>query len=169
MRKEAVVSFDRSRYKLFSRKFSNTFVLAPSCERPKTATRTLFLSFESNNCFPITVWCRRLMKKSGKLACHMMNSNIAFGSSADAPNIGRNVSVIWKDLLWSSDSYPLLKYSGGCGIPLFLISVRCEKCVAARHYCAICKQFLNANDINRVRSYRMGPAPISLKIWARIE
>ncbi len=51
----AVVSFDRSRFKLFSRKFSNKFVLAPSCERTKTAPRTLFLSSESNNCFPITV------------------------------------------------------------------------------------------------------------------
>jgi hypothetical protein len=50
-----VVSFDKSRFKLFSRKFSNKFVLAPSCERPKTTLRTLFLSFESNNCFPITV------------------------------------------------------------------------------------------------------------------
>jgi hypothetical protein len=39
----AVVSFDRSRFKLFSRKFSNKFVLAPSCERPKTSRRTLFL------------------------------------------------------------------------------------------------------------------------------
>jgi hypothetical protein len=70
---------------------------------------------------------------------------------ADAPNIGRNVSVIWKDLLWSSDSYRLLKYRGGCTLPLFQISVRCEKCVAARHYAVICKQLLNANEINRVR------------------
>ncbi len=76
----AVVSFDRSRFKLFSRKFSNKCVLAPSCERLKTALRTLFLSFESNICFPITVQCRRLMKKSGKLACHVVNSNIAIGS-----------------------------------------------------------------------------------------
>ncbi len=51
----AVVTFDRSRFKLFSREFSNKCVLAPSCERLKTAPRTLFLSFESNNCFPITV------------------------------------------------------------------------------------------------------------------
>jgi hypothetical protein len=36
-------------------------------------------------------------------------------------------------------------------IPLFQISVGCEKCVAARHYAVICKQLLNANDINRVR------------------
>ncbi len=41
----AVVSFDWSRFKLFSRKFSNKCVLAPSCERLKTAPRTLFLSF----------------------------------------------------------------------------------------------------------------------------
>jgi hypothetical protein len=38
-----------------------------------------------------------------------------------------------------------------CTIPLFQLSVRCEKCVAARHYAVICKQLLNANDINRVR------------------
>ncbi len=70
---------------------------------------------------------------------------------ADALNIGRNVNVIWKDLLWSSDSYRFLKYRGGCTIPLFQISVRCEKRVAARHYAVICKQLLYANDINRVR------------------
>ncbi len=76
----AVVSFDRSPFKLFTLRFSNIFVLAPSCERPKTTQRPLFLSFESNNCFPITVLCRRLMKKSGKLACHVENSNITIGS-----------------------------------------------------------------------------------------
>jgi hypothetical protein len=44
-----------------------------------------------------------------------------------------------------------IPYRGGCAIPLFQISVWCEKCVAARHYAVICKQLLNANDINRVR------------------
>jgi hypothetical protein len=76
----AVVSFDRSRFKLLSRKFSNKYVLAPSFKRPKTAPRTLCLSFESNNCFLITVLCRRLMKKSGKLTRHVVNLNIAIGS-----------------------------------------------------------------------------------------
>ncbi len=75
-----VVSFDRSRFKLILRKFSNKSVQAPSCERPKTTQRTLFLSFEINNCFPITVWCRSFMEKSAKLACHVVNSNIAIGS-----------------------------------------------------------------------------------------
>jgi hypothetical protein len=33
--------------------FSNKLVQAPFCERPKTAPRTLFLSFANNNCFDI--------------------------------------------------------------------------------------------------------------------
>jgi hypothetical protein len=47
-----MLPFDRSRFKLFSRKFSNKLVQAPSCERPKTAPRTLFLLYATNNCFP---------------------------------------------------------------------------------------------------------------------
>ncbi len=49
-----VVSFDRFHFKLFSLKFSNKLVQAPSCERPKTTQRTLFLLFANNNCFQIT-------------------------------------------------------------------------------------------------------------------
>jgi hypothetical protein len=50
------VLFDRSRFKLFTFtvRFSNKLVQAPSSEKPKTTQRTLFLSFETNNCFPIT-------------------------------------------------------------------------------------------------------------------
>jgi hypothetical protein len=51
----SLVSFDWSRFKLFTLKFSKESVQIPSCERPKTAQRTLFLSFEINNCYPITV------------------------------------------------------------------------------------------------------------------
>jgi hypothetical protein len=76
-----VVSFDRSRFKLCSRKFSNKLVQAPSCKRPKTTQRTLFLSFEINNCFPITVYVVSVFyEKSAKLACHVVNSNIPIGS-----------------------------------------------------------------------------------------
>jgi hypothetical protein len=50
-----VVAFDRSPFKLFTLRFSNKSMQAPSYERQRTAQRTLFLSFESNNCFPITV------------------------------------------------------------------------------------------------------------------
>ncbi len=74
-----VVAFDRSPFKLFTLRFSNKSVQAPSCERPRTAPRTLFLSFANNNCFQITVR-RSCMKKSVKLACHVVNSNIAIGS-----------------------------------------------------------------------------------------
>jgi hypothetical protein len=70
---------------------------------------------------------------------------------ADTPNVAWIVGVIWKDLSWRADLYRLLKYLGGCTIPLFQLTVWCEKCVAARHYAVICKQLLDANDINSVR------------------
>ncbi len=50
-----LVSFVRSRFKLYSRKFSKKLVQAPSCERHKTALRTLFLLSANYNCFPITL------------------------------------------------------------------------------------------------------------------
>jgi hypothetical protein len=43
-----IISFDRSPFKLFSRKFSKESVQAPSCERHKTTQRTLFLLFANN-------------------------------------------------------------------------------------------------------------------------
>ena len=68
-----VVGFDRSPFKLFSLRFSTKSLQAPSCESPKTTQRTLSLSFEIKNCFPIAVLRRRFMKKSGKLNCHVVN------------------------------------------------------------------------------------------------
>ncbi len=50
-----VVAFDRSPFKVFSLRFSQKSVQAPSCRRSKTTQRSLFLSFEINNWFPITV------------------------------------------------------------------------------------------------------------------
>ncbi len=50
-----VVGFDKSPFKLSTLRFSTKSVQAPSCKRPKTTQRALFLSFEINNCFPITV------------------------------------------------------------------------------------------------------------------
>ncbi len=47
-----VVSFDRSDIKLFTLKFSNNSVQSSSCEKHKTAQRTLFLLYANNNCFP---------------------------------------------------------------------------------------------------------------------
>ncbi len=75
-----VVAFNKSPFKLFKLWFSTKSVHAPSCKRSKTTQRTLFLSFEINNCFPITAQCRSFMKKSAKLACDVVNSNIAIGS-----------------------------------------------------------------------------------------
>jgi hypothetical protein len=97
-----VVAFDRPSFKLFTLRFSNKSVQAPSCERPRTAPRTLFLLFANNNCCQIGVLRRSCMKKNVKLACHVVNLNIAIGSLpsgefkhrywffAEAPNIARN-------------------------------------------------------------------------------
>jgi hypothetical protein len=46
------VTFDRSPFKLFTLRFSNKSVQAPSCERPRTAP---LLSLANNNCFQIAV------------------------------------------------------------------------------------------------------------------
>jgi hypothetical protein len=48
-----MVAFDKSPLKLFTLRFLNISVQAPSCERPKTTgtQRNLFLSFENNNFF----------------------------------------------------------------------------------------------------------------------
>ena len=50
-----VVAFDKSPFKLLTLRFSTKSVQAPSCRRPKTTHRNLFLSFEINNCFPVAV------------------------------------------------------------------------------------------------------------------
>jgi hypothetical protein len=48
-------SFDLSCFKPFTLRFSNKSVRTPSCERPKTTRRRVFLLFEYNNCFQIMV------------------------------------------------------------------------------------------------------------------
>ncbi len=53
--------FNKTVKKKFMLRFSNKSVQASSCERPRNAERTLFLSFEINNCFQIAVsLCRYL-------------------------------------------------------------------------------------------------------------
>ncbi len=79
---------------------------------------------------------------------HVVNSNIAIGS---LPTLQTSHGLLALFLLWRADLFRLLKYRGGCTIPLFKFSVWCEKCVAALHYAVICKQLLNATDINRFR------------------
>jgi hypothetical protein len=58
-----VVAFHRYPFKLFTLRFSNKSVKTPSCKKPKTSQRTLFLSFKSL----IIVYHRRMMKNLGNL------------------------------------------------------------------------------------------------------
>ncbi len=70
---------------------------------------------------------------------------------ADTPNVTWTVSVIWKDLSWRPDFCCHLKQRGGCTIPMFQLSLRCEKYAAARHNTVIGNQLLFANNRNRFR------------------
>ncbi len=70
---------------------------------------------------------------------------------ADTPNVAWTVSVIWKDLLWRPDFCRYLKQRGGCTIPMFQLSLLCEKYAAARHNSVIGNQLLFANNRNRFR------------------
>ncbi len=127
-----MVSFHRSCFRLFSRKFSNKLVQALSCERPKTALRTLFQLFANNKYFQITVLYRSFLKKSVKLVCHVGNSNIAIGSLLTLQITLVIVALPYlKRFILSSNSYRLLKYRGGCTIPLFQLSVQWARKVYA--------------------------------------
>ncbi len=125
----AVVSFDRSGFKLFLLWFSNKSMQAPSCERHKTAQWTLFLLFANNNCFPtseekllalfefrrffgswgggqhsLVVCCiASFFKKfGGFLKLHHRWLQWLQSNYSDATNIGEKpFLVIWKDLWWS--------------------------------------------------------------------
>ena len=59
-----VVPFDRSPFMLFTLRFSNKSVQAPSCNRPKTARRTLFLFFANNVCFAITDFSHHTLNRN---------------------------------------------------------------------------------------------------------
>ncbi len=85
------------------------------------------MSFEITNCFQVAVYRRSFMKKSVKLACHVVIQT-SFLVLCDTQISGR---------MYNTDG------SIKC--------IWCEKCFAARHYADIGKQFLFANNRNRVR------------------
>ncbi len=69
------------------------------------------------------------------------NSNIAI-DSLPTQQISLEILALFEKICdgESIDSYRCLKYQGGFTIPLFQLSVLCEKCVAARHYGVIGNQ-----------------------------
>jgi hypothetical protein len=120
-----VVAFDRSSFKLFTRRFSNKSVQVPSCDRPRTAPRTLLLSFANNNCFQIAVLRRSCMNKSVKLACHVVNSNIAIGSLPTL-QISLGIAALFEKIYYGEPiltSFSNIREDIHCTIPLFQLSV----------------------------------------------
>ncbi len=90
------------------------------------------------------------MKNSGKLAFHVVNSNIANDYLPILPTSLGIIALFEK----INDREPILTIISNIGevtMPLFQLSVLCEKCDAARHWAVIGKQLLISNYRNRVR------------------
>ncbi len=91
-----------------------------------------------------------MMKNSGKLAFHVVNSNIAIDSLPILP-ISLGTIAIFEKINEREPILTIISNIGEGTIPLFQLSVLCEKCDAARHCAVIGKQLLISNDRNRVR------------------
>ncbi len=89
------------------------------------------------------------MKKSGKLASYVADSNIAIDT---LPTLQISVGIIALfEKIYEGDPIFTVISNIGEVIRLFKLSVWCEKFVAAQHYAVIWKQLLIPNDRNRVR------------------
>ena len=90
------------------------------------------------------------MKKSGNShSSSSIQTSLLF--FADTPNNAIVLRRHSKQNIIESRSLPTSQISGRFTIPLFQLSVWCEKCVAARHYADVGIQLLFANNRNRVR------------------
>ncbi len=164
-----MVAFDRSPFKLFSLRISTKYVHAPSCERPKTTQRTLSLSFEIKNCFPIAVLRRSFMKKSEKLTCQVVNSNIAIDSSPTL-QISLEIVTLFEKIY---DGEPIITVVSNI---VEDVQYRCFKCdvksVSQPDTIALLGtnysfQIVETEFADQFYAYhRMEPAPICLKISA---
>ncbi len=128
MLKAKVVAFDRSFFKIFALRFSKESVETPSCQRPKTAQRTLFLPVEVNNCFPINGIVEAY--EWGNLPTRSQFKH-RFWFLADTP-----VIALFAKIMMIADSFHLsnLREDVHWTISLFQLSVWFEKGIAA-WYC----------------------------------
>ncbi len=167
------MTFDRSSFKLFTLRFSNKSVQAPYCERSRTAPRTLFLSFANYNYFQIAVFRRSCMKKSVKLACHVVNSNIAMVLCRRF-KYRQELQRYLKRFLMESRFLPSFQISGRMYNAVVSIKMYDVKRVSQPDTIALLGnnyrlQMIETGFAEQFQaSYRMGPAPICLKISARI-
>ena len=95
-----MVAFNGSPFKLFSRKLSKKTVQAPSCERPNTTQRTLFLSFVINNCFQIMAQCRAAtnfskLKQRYCTSSPIFEKTVRISSHHKSPQIMRQIRAMF--------------------------------------------------------------------------
>ncbi len=93
------------------------------------------------------------MKKSAKLACHVVNSNITIGSLPTLQT-SHGLLALFEKIYYGDPIFTVISNNGEdvhCTIPIFQLSVWCERWVAARHNRVIGNHLLFANNRNRVR------------------
>jgi hypothetical protein len=96
------------------------------------------------------------MKKFAKLACHVVNSNIAIGPLPTL-QISPGTVALFEKIYHSEPILPSSQISGRkCNTVVSIKCIWCHKCVAARHYADIGKQLSFANNRNRVRGVVLG-------------
>ncbi len=92
------------------------------------------------------------MKKSAKLECHVVNSNIAIGSLPTLQT-SHGLLALFEKIYYGNPIFTVISNNGEDvrTIPMFQLSVWCEKWVAVRRHSVIGNQLLFANNRNRVR------------------
>jgi hypothetical protein len=97
-----------------------------------------------------------------------VNSNIAVGSLPTLQTSHGLLALFEKDLLWRADLYRLLKYQGGCSIPLVHLDLHDVKRVLQSDTIALLGNNYSLQIIETgfaeqfYASHRMGPPPICL-------
>ncbi len=121
-----VLLFDRFNFKLFTLKFLSKSVLSWSCERPKTAQRTLFILF-GNNLFPNNAIVSEVCEKMRVTYKPRAQFKHRYYFLAETPNFARIVALFEKIY----DEQPILTVFSNigedihCALSNTAISVRC--------------------------------------------
>ncbi len=146
---------ERSPFKIFSLIFSNKFVQAPSCERPKTARRTLFLSFANYNCFQISY---SVGLRNPFHSIHLIKTTVLYilPDIWDSKNRSSIINLFQIKLqffaiFWSVGKEPIAMFEFTTWHASFT-----DFFIKLLRYTAIWKQLFFANDRNRVRGAVLG-------------
>jgi hypothetical protein len=124
-----VVAFVRSRFKLFTLKFSNKSARTPSRDRPKTTQRRVFLLFEYNNCFPRRHQYRASSQFSHSTV-HFSETTVLSIFAVNSENGKNRLSVI--NLFKQRDKSHIVWTFGKGTSPILVASLSSLQCLCCR-------------------------------------